>query len=362
MHRPMNANLKLLVLFTLVPACGAPAPDEDDPVEATEAGELAAAPANATPFNTPGTYRHRMDVDGVMRETLVYVPEAARGARPAPVVFMLHGTSGDGAKFYNISGWREKADAEGLIAVFPSALTHCLFEDDNLDGDFDDAGEMKVTTKWAAGKLGDPARMPLCTAEDLALLPPARRALADHPLADDMAFFHAMVDRMPRRYSVDAKRMYASGFSNGGSMTSRLAQEMADRFAAIGVNAGNLELVPAVPAARPISVVQTVGEKDDRFLERLGIPALPLDETLLDIPAFRATVDAWLILTQLGPAYTYTAAPVNGRVISSFLHGSSNTYTLQVIEGLFHQYPNGTNHPVVMADLLWDFFSTQSLP
>ena len=29
----------------------------------------------------------------------------------SPVAFMFHGTGGDGEKFYNISGWKEKADA-----------------------------------------------------------------------------------------------------------------------------------------------------------------------------------------------------------------------------------------------------------
>ena len=33
-----------------------------------------------------------------------------------------------------------------------------------------------------------------------------------------------------------------------------------------------------------------------------------------------------------------------------------------VIEGLGHQYPNGINHPVVMANALWEIFRTQALP
>lgn len=39
---------------------------------------------------------------------------------------MLHGTSGDGLKFYNISGWKELVEEENFITVFPSALSWCL--------------------------------------------------------------------------------------------------------------------------------------------------------------------------------------------------------------------------------------------
>ena len=76
--------------------------------------------------------RH-LTVDGVVREVVLHVPDSVNGSQDVPVVFMLHGTSGDGDKFYNISGWKEKADQEGFIAVFPSALTYCFGEDEDYD-------------------------------------------------------------------------------------------------------------------------------------------------------------------------------------------------------------------------------------
>ena len=51
--------------------------------------------------------RHLM-VDGVQREVVLHVPDSVDGSSDVPVVFMLHGTSGSGHKFYNISGWVEK--------------------------------------------------------------------------------------------------------------------------------------------------------------------------------------------------------------------------------------------------------------
>lgn len=66
----------------------------------------------------------------------------------------------------NISGWVEKADALGFIAVFPSALAYCLGDDEDFDGVVE-PDEYKVTTKWAAGALGT-AAMPLCSEEQIA--------------------------------------------------------------------------------------------------------------------------------------------------------------------------------------------------
>jgi len=322
--------------------------------------------ADASGLHARGKAVHRIPVQGIEREFIVYVPLRARGH--SPVVFMFHGTSGDGEKFYDISGWREKADAEGLIAVFPSALTYCFHEDENGDGDFDDAGERSVTTKWAAGKLGDPARMPLCTPGELASLPPEKRALADHPLMDDVAFVDAMLAVLANRYSIDARRIYASGFSNGASFTSLLALEKSDRFAAIAAAAGVLGVQPR-PAARPVPVLFSVGELDDRFTVPLGVTALPLEETLfVQLPALEALIVTPMLTTlQLGDEYDVGERVIRGKKLIGFrwsqsLVGASNAYGAVFIEGLGHQYPNGTNHPLVMANLLWRFFEGRSLP
>ncbi|MBL7975302.1 MAG: hypothetical protein JNJ85_10340, partial [Candidatus Kapabacteria bacterium] len=44
-------------------------------------------------------------VEGRVRECIVVRPSGAVPAGGYPMVFMVHGTGGDGEKFYNISGW-----------------------------------------------------------------------------------------------------------------------------------------------------------------------------------------------------------------------------------------------------------------
>src|SRR5687768_7207417 len=141
-------------------------------------------------------------VDGVDRFFVVAQPSAPAPAEGYPLVFMFHGTTGNGPEFYNISGWKEKADAEGFVAVFPSSRAYCILEE----------GIETRPTKWNNGDLQSKA----CPGQEI---------------KDDVAFVRAMIDSVAARLPIDRSRIYASGFSNGGVFTSKLAVEMSDVFA-----------------------------------------------------------------------------------------------------------------------------------
>jgi polyhydroxybutyrate depolymerase len=340
-------------------------PASDDGGDAPS--DTAKPPTDVTPTptgNVPGKYVHRETVDGQTREFIVYVPEKAKGTTPVPVVFVVHGSNQGGEHFYVESHWKEKADEVGLIAVFPTALTYCYKEDENGDGDYDDPEEHSVGTKWAAGSLGDPTKLPLCTADELAALPPAAKAKADHPLADDVAYFRFMLDFLGKRYAHDAHRVYVTGFSNGAGMASRLGNELPDRFAVAAAHAGTMGVTP-VPAARPITFVFSLGNVDDRFTEK-GSP-IPLTEGVSKDPRFDRIVTPYLTSAQLAPTYVYDQLKAGTRDLSRFVYstsniGATNTFTALIVQGCFHQYPNGTNHPLVLADFLWDIFEKRALP
>ncbi len=307
-------------------------------------------------------------VAGLAREFIVYQPWQAQASGRVPVVLVLHGTSGDGERFFNQSGWREKADREGFIVVFPSALVHCFREDDNGDGAIA-ATELHVSSKWAAGKLGRADSQPLCGAADLAQLPAAARAAADHALADDMAFIGQLLDTVAAQWPADMKRIYVSGFSNGAEMTSRLAAQMSIRFAAAAPVSGGLN-VDALPAAWPLPVAFAVGAQDPMLLAAWGYTgAAPLGIELMANPLVQARlVQPWTAVLALAPGYGWSTQRVNSKTISRFEFSASTgaepgpRFSASLIEGADHLYPNGSNHPVVMADLLWDFFRPLSLP
>lgn len=314
--------------------------------------------------NVPGTTYETIDVGGQERTFIVHVGANAPRDVPVPVVFMFHGTSGDGQRFYDNSGWRELADAEGFIAVFPDALRHCFYEDENGDGDFGDAGELKITTKWSAGQF-DSGTMPLCTDDVVAGLPARARNTVDHPVADDIAFVDAMIAFLDAGFTIDPARIFGSGFSNGAQFTNRLAVERSEVFAALAAHAGALS-VPIVPA-RALPFVASVGTMDDRFTSRWGIAELPIDEAGI-LATFPGYVGQYLQLFGLTDAYVFEERRAGAKRLAVLTFetgvagGTAGPFIFLVVEDNTHAYPNGRNHPLRMAEALWEFFAAHPLP
>lgn len=72
-----------------------------------------------------------------------------------------------------------------------------------------------------------------------------------------------VVDEARRQLCIDPRRIYATGMSNGGLMSQRLACEAADLFAAVAPVAGPLILPEdQCKPARPISVMAVAGSND----------------------------------------------------------------------------------------------------
>ncbi len=250
--------------------------------------------------NVAGTYNHTIEVDGVSREYIVYVPTSAEGLAEVPLLFMIHGTNQTGLVHYNTNLWNAKADQEGFIVVYPTALIYCHF----------DEGLERTTTKWVAGDLGETdvnmGALPLCSGE---------------VLKGDMQFFDGMITEIQSEYAVNPKRIYATGFSNGAQMTSRLAAERSDVFAAVAVHAGNLSnFIPANLSTRPMSMVVTVGANDTLFTNATGISApAPIDQSLMSNPGVAALIQRFLDINGLSDQFTYSSAQLRLQVIKQFV-------------------------------------------
>lgn len=322
--------------------------------------------------------------NGQVRDYVLWRPYTAKLRTQVPLVIMLHGTAQSGPQFFNTSGWREKAFREGVFVAFPSALLHCYHQDDDHDGTLE---ARHVLTKWAAGKLGTPER-PLCSK-------PVTRALTlKHPelaqeLADDMGFMRRMVAKIKLQHpEVDLKRVYVTGFSNGAEMAGRLAAEASYEVAAVHAGSSVVDEVivraTATQTLRPLSLMHTIGSEDEEQKARMGFPdsPIPLDESLMSNRAinpayYHSVVQHFAALLRLDPdVYTFDAPPMtgypNGPTVSvassrftfsqTLVRGNMNTLTTRVIDGATHEYPNGKNHPVILAEEVWAFFSPHRLP
>src|SRR5262249_57738455 len=80
-------------------------------------------------------------------------------------------------------------------------------------------------------------------------------------MVDDVGFVGAILDKLQADVCVDTGRIYATGMSNGGFLSHRLACELSNRIAAVAPVAGVLG-VPTCTPARPISVMHFHGTSD----------------------------------------------------------------------------------------------------
>src|SRR5690606_9365848 len=100
---------------------------------------------------------------------------------------------------------------------------------------------------------------------------------------DDVGFLDALLDDALSRWPLDPSRVYATGISNGGMMSYRLAADLNDRIAAIAPVAGSLvHDPPSLPRGVPTihfhgthdEFVPYHGGRGARSLRRVDFPSV----------------------------------------------------------------------------------------
>lgn len=281
-----------------------------------------------------GKNRFTTVIAGDTREYYVHVPTGYDDKTSTPVVFMLHGTSGDGEKFYNISGWKEVGEAENILTVYPSSWHYCIVED----------GQTTNTTKWN-------------------IYPGAFGYCAGEAPRDDIEFLRQVISELKSRFKVDAKRMYLVGFSNGGQMAYRCAVEMSDVFAAIVENAASVARDTTAVPKRNLPVTFQLGNKDDRYFSS-PMPLSSFEVGLNNLPVFQRIVHSHTSTFQYNSTYTMSG-DTNTVMIATYpanVAGENRTFNMVFVKDLGHAYPNGTNHWLKGAEQHWAWLKQFTLP
>lgn len=77
----------------------------------------------ADPITTPGNHEVKLMVGKLERRFVVHVPPQYDGNKAVPIVLMLHGAGGNSENVQRQTGWDDKADEVGFLAVFGNATT-----------------------------------------------------------------------------------------------------------------------------------------------------------------------------------------------------------------------------------------------
>lgn len=286
----------------------------------------------------PGKKRFTLVVDNAIREYYVHVPPGYDSITAFPVVFMLHGSGGNGEKFYSISGWKEVGDVQNILTVFPSSPQYpCVY---------DDGVKKRNAEKW--------------NSYDLELCDGAS------PI-DDVKFLLHVIDELKQKYNVDEKRIYMAGFSNGGEMSSRTSIELSDKLAAVVACAGALPVDTIFIPVRKLPVLLQIGNSDNKLLGKLGTAnPLPMDINQLfsNFPAVQEVANTFVDAFTLNSAYS-TGGDPNTFVYADYASGSTkndNLLRFMLVKDLGHNYPNGKNHPMKAAEIHWEWMKNYRIP
>ncbi len=274
-------------------------------------------------------YYDSLEFDGNERTYFVHLPESYRTSESYALIFAMHG--GGLLGYEGIEGQSqlsELSDLENFIVVYPEGLKTFGFR------------------TWNAGD---------CC--------PSATLLG----TDDVGFIVALLEKLEIELSINSKKVYATGFSNGGQLAYKLANRYPDKFAAVSAVAGVLQDFPFTPL-RKVPIIHFHSYQDMTAPYGGGLSDAPNIDN--DFPS----VDSTLLLI----ANNYNCAEIKKSIFSDsgrydffrYLDCDNNVQIeLYVSQDGGHSWPGGqafpnreiTNHFNASA-LMWDFFKKYELP
>lgn len=217
----MAPGLVLLVagVLSAVAACRAPAPPASGAGPASGGG--AAPSAGCRPGTLPALVgeARTIDVDGLARRYLIDAPAGSADAA-LPLVLVFHGFRHSAAGLRAGLDFAQRAASGALVAV-------------HADGREDVRLLDRIGRGWDVAP-GD---------------------------TRDTAFVRAILDTLERERCIDRRRIFATGFSNGGFLSNLLGCQLGDRLAAIAPVAGARPLDACTPP-QPMPVLFFHGSAD----------------------------------------------------------------------------------------------------
>ncbi|TAH18390.1 MAG: hypothetical protein EAZ08_11630 [Cytophagales bacterium] len=133
-----------------------------------------------------------IEVNGLVRTYWYFLPTEKAENQALPLVIALHGGGGNGKGMSKLSKFHELAEKENFMVVYPDGYNN----------------------NWNDGRIGEKNK-------------------AYTANIDDVKFISMLIDRLVADFSVDKKRVFATGISNGGHLSIYLSLNLSEKILAI---------------------------------------------------------------------------------------------------------------------------------
>lgn len=269
---------------------------------------------------------------GATRRYTEFVPET-HGVAALPLIVALHGRTGTGESMADLTGFDALAEREDVVMLYP----------DGLNGEW----------SYVRGIPGYPTDLP-----------------------DDVAFLDRLIEKVSAEVKIDPKRIYVTGFSNGGFMTERLACDAPKRYAAFAsVSAAGFAGMNLVcREGQPIRLLLIHGTADT------NIPWLGLTRTVQGqrVPILYSVSDTlafWSSYIGCGADLTNTDLPTKNKNSTTEIHllkfkrcPKGSALELYAVSGGGHTWPGRpglvpealagvTSTDLEATEAIWTFFA-----
>jgi len=274
-------------------------------------------PSTTQPTSTSTT------ISSLARAYSKFIPSSYSKDSSIPLVVLLHGYGSTGAQQESYMKFESVAEKNKFILVYP-------------DGTIDSVGRRF----WNA----------------------TDACCSFFSQVDDDAYLLAILKEMESRYSIDAKRIYFVGHSNGGFMSYRMACKHPDRIAAIASLAGASFFKPTdCGATNSVSVLQVHGTKDETIFYDGG--------QILgnSYPSAFASASQWATVNQCtqNAVTRSTKIDLEGNLAGDETSITAWTNCQSSSEVELWTMENGTHIPTLtstFATKIWEFFAAHPKP
>lgn len=167
------------------------------------------------PSPGPGVSYVNLTVDGKLRDYRLFTPAGLDTTKPIPLVIVLHGVPTDAQGFESLIHFDQEASTAGFLAASPNGCK----------------------SAWSYADGG--------------------------PKTADDDFIQKVIEQLEAQFPINKSRVFVVGASAGAWVAYRLACDLADQITAIASVAGTMRLADDCRPARPISILEMHGTKDD---------------------------------------------------------------------------------------------------
>lgn len=275
-------------------------------------------------------FKKTMTVDGRARTYLLNLPPNYYNSSGFSLVIAMHGGGGSAEQFETTSKLTTKANASQFVVVYPEGVQS--------------TGILGART-WNAGNCCDYAR--------------------DNNI-DDVNFLGQLIDKLVAEYKIDAKKVYATGHSNGGMLSYRLACEMADKVAAIATSGCTMGVTEPCNPSRPVPVLHMHSVLDARVPYQGGVGI-----TDVYFPPIDSVLNVWSLINACATPSQILVDDSDYKFTKWSDCDDNVTIQYYLTQDGGHGWagglpggPNSDTPSVVINsnDLLWDFFQQYQLP